>query len=130
MVGTTSVRQTIESANRQFEAAFNRGDTVALAALYTEDATVLPPGAPSVHGREAIQQFWQSVRDAGVRTATLATQDVQASGDYAHEIGAATLQIQPEGGAASTEQVKYVVVWKRQPGGTWQLHVDIWNANA
>jgi ketosteroid isomerase-like protein len=67
---------------------------------------------------------------ASITSATLATQDVRASRDYAHEIGAATLQVQLEGGVASTEQVKHLVVWKRQPGGAWWPHLDIWNTNA
>jgi len=38
------------------------------------------------------------------------------------------LTVQPEGKEASTASAKYVVVWKRQPDGSWQMHRDIWNS--
>ena len=37
-------RATIEKLNEVWMAAFNKGDAAAVAALYTEDAYVLPPG--------------------------------------------------------------------------------------
>lgn len=43
MVEMTTLQQEIEQRNRQFSAAFKRGDMAALAALYTEDARLMPP---------------------------------------------------------------------------------------
>jgi ketosteroid isomerase-like protein len=37
---------------------FARGDAAALAGMYTEDASLLPPGAEMIRGRAAIQAFW------------------------------------------------------------------------
>ena len=45
-------KATIQSLNDQFTRAFNAGDIAAVAAHYTEDATVLPPGAEMVTGQE------------------------------------------------------------------------------
>jgi uncharacterized protein (TIGR02246 family) len=129
MAGVGTLRQEIEQRNREFVAAFNRGDAAGVAAAYVEDARVLPPGGAMASGRKAIQEFWQSVMRIGVREVDLQTQQVESSGDLAYEIGSATLTIQPAGDSATTETVKYVVVWKRQAGGPWQLAVDIWNSN-
>jgi uncharacterized protein (TIGR02246 family) len=129
MVAAAGARQAIEQRNRELASAYSRGDTDGMAALYTEDAKVLPPGGETVTGRPAIGQFWQAVRDMGVQEVALNTLDVEASGDLAYEVGSATLKIQPAGGEATTDTVKYVVVWKRQAGGPWQLAVDIWNGN-
>ena len=41
----------IAEAHRRLERAFNRGDATAAAALYTEDAALLPPGADILTGR-------------------------------------------------------------------------------
>jgi ketosteroid isomerase-like protein len=41
------------ATNHRFEQAFNRGDAAAVAALYTENATLLPPGADLMTGRQA-----------------------------------------------------------------------------
>jgi uncharacterized protein (TIGR02246 family) len=129
MLGAETVRQEIEARNREFMAAFNRGDAAGVAAAYTADARILPPGAAAMSGRQAIEQFWQSVMDMGVREVDLRTEQAEAVGDLAYEVGSATLTIQPTGSAASTDIVKYVVVWKRQAGGAWQLAVDIWNSD-
>ena len=125
MVGVQGTRQEIEQRVREFEAAFNRRDAAALAAMYTEDATLLPPGSEMVSGRQAIQQFWQGAFDMGVSGGELRPQQIEARDDLAYEMSTATLRM----GDAGTQAVKYVVVWKRQTGGAWQLAVDIWNAN-
>ena len=120
-------RASIEKANAAFSEAFERGDLAALAALYTHDAIVFPPGGEMVKGRQAIEEFWKATRESGVRSAMLTTVDVGESGDLAHEVGTVLLTIQPEGKEPATVSAKYVVVWKRQTDGSWQLHRDIWN---
>ena len=130
MVGTTSVRQEIEERNRVFAAAFNRGDLAAVAALYTEDAKLLPPDGDMVSGRVGAEQVFTAVRALGIQGIELRTETVEAYGDVAHEIGTALLQLAPVGDMAGVVTGKYVVIWKRQGGGPWQLAVDIWNSNA
>jgi len=49
------------------------------------------------------------------------------SADVLHEVGRATIRIQPEGGGADTLAVRYVVVWERAQDGGVALAVDIWN---
>ena len=104
------VQQSIASNNRRFMDAFNRGDIGAVAALYTEDARLLPPNSEVIKGREGIRAFWQAVKDMGVEEAALETMELQESGDRAVEIGAYRLQIRPPGGQAITDKGKYVVV--------------------
>ena len=129
MVGVQGTRQEIEQRVREFEAAFNRRDAAALAAMYTEDARLLPPGSEMLSGRQAIQQFWQGVMDMGVREVDLQTEAVETNGDLAYEIGSATLKIQSQGDSPMTNTVKYVVVWQRRAKGPWQMAVDIWNSD-
>ena len=123
------VRNAIEAANQKFIEAFNRGDTAAIAAMYSSDAKVLPPNSQTVEGRQNIQSFWQSLITMGAKLGQLETIKVESRGDIAYEVGKYTLSIQPAGGQAVTDTGKYVVVWKRQGGG-WRLAADIWNTNA
>jgi ketosteroid isomerase-like protein len=81
MVG--GVAHQIEQRNKLFEADFNGGNFAALATAYTEHATVMPPDAEPVHGRPAIQQFWQTVKNSGVESIALHTTSVDAHGDMA-----------------------------------------------
>ena len=68
-------KATIEKLNDAWTAAFNKGDAAAVAAMYTEDAYVLPPGAEIVKGHVAIEAFWrQAAQQMG--DAKLTTVDV------------------------------------------------------
>ncbi len=128
MAETETTRQEIAQLSRQFGEIFTRGDMAALAALYTEDGQVLPPGGPTARGHQAIRQFWQGARDSGIEAAELQTLEVVGGGDLACEIGRGTLTIRGGGGTSRVE-VRYVVVWRRQGDG-WKMAVDTWNSEA
>jgi uncharacterized protein (TIGR02246 family) len=117
---------TIQQLNDKWESAFNQGDAAAVAAMYTEDSYVLPPGGNMVKGRTAIEAFWkQAARQVG--NPKLVTVSVLPLGPRAAvEIGTVTLETK----AQPPQQIvgKYAVVW-RKVGGRWLLATDIWNAN-
>ena len=116
----------IQKLNDAWTAAFNKGDAATVAAMYTEDAYVLPPGADMVKGRAAIEGFWQGAAQQ-MGDAKLTTVDVLALGpDAAREVGTVTLKTK----AQPPQEIagKYVVVW-RKIGGNWKLATDIWNTN-
>ena len=121
------VRMKIEAANRAFESAVARGDAAAAARdVYTRDCTIMPPGAPAVHGRDAAEQFWPVVvAQLGVQEVRLSTIELQSLGRGAYEIGRATLSL--ANGSEAT--AKFVVIW-REEDGQWRWHVDIWNLDA
>jgi ketosteroid isomerase-like protein len=119
-----AVRKSVDEGNRNFGSAVARRDYASLAALYTENAKVLPPDGPIVSGRSAIEEFWRSAANAlGLTEATLKTIDLEVGGDTAHEVGEASLKL----GGGQTVAVKYLVVWMRGGDGHWRLHRDIWN---
>jgi ketosteroid isomerase-like protein len=96
-----AVRKSIDEGNRNFGGAVGRRDYAGLAALYTENAKVLPPDGPVVTGRSI---------------------DLEVAGDTAHEVGEATLKV-----GAGEARAKYLVVWMKGGDGNWRLHRDIWN---
>jgi uncharacterized protein (TIGR02246 family) len=126
--GVREARAAIEVANAKFSEAFARGDAKALSAMYTSDAIAFPPDSEMIRGNEAIGAYWKATRDGGVQSAVLTTDDVGRSGDVAYEAGKVSLSIQPAGKEPTTATAKYVVVWKRQPDGSWKMHRDIWNS--
>ena len=116
----------IQKLNDAWTAAFNKGDAAAVAAMYTEDAYVLPPGAEIVKGRTAIEAFWrQAAQQMG--DAKLTVLDVLPLGRAAaREIGTVTLKTKSQ---PPQEVVgKYVVVWQKV-GSAWKLATDIWNTD-
>jgi uncharacterized protein (TIGR02246 family) len=116
----------IEKMNDVWTAAFNKGDAAAVAALYAEDAYVLPPGSGMVKGRAAIEAFWRQAAQQ-MTDAKLTTIDVLPLGrSAAREIGTVTLKTKSQ---PPQEIVgKYVVVW-RKVGREWKLATDVWNTD-
>jgi uncharacterized protein (TIGR02246 family) len=106
--------------------AFNKGDSAAIAAMYAEDAYVLPPGHDIVKGRAAIEAFWKGATQQ-LGNAKLVAVDVMPLGPRAgREIGTFSFETK----AQPPQQVvgKYVVIW-RKIGPHWLLVTDIWNMN-
>ena len=126
-VDPAQVRAAVDQGNAKFEEAVQNQDAAALAALYTSDATLLPPGGGIVRGRAGAEELWGSVLSGmELKAVDLSTVELEISGDTAFEIGEATLNLEPEGGEPMTQFAKYVVVWKKEDG-TWKLYWDIWN---
>lgn len=122
------VRAAIERADKAFGEAYARGDFAAIAGMYSADAIAFPPESDMVKGRAAIEAFWRSARDTGVKSVDLNVVDVTSSGNLAAETGTAALHVQGvAGGADAIVRVKYIVVWKKE-GASWRLYRDIWNS--
>jgi uncharacterized protein (TIGR02246 family) len=119
-------KPSIQKANEDWMAAFNKGDAAGVAALYAEDAYVLPAGAEMAKGRRAIETFWKkTVQQLG--DAKLKTLDLQSLGPgSAREVG--TFSFKTKGDNPEVVVGKYVVVWRKM-GGQWKLITDIWNMN-
>ncbi|MBV9523226.1 MAG: DUF3225 domain-containing protein [Alphaproteobacteria bacterium] len=118
-----NVKTSIDKANETFASDFAKGDAASLAALYTEQATILPPGAPMMKGRKNIEAFWKQAMTS-LKDLKLKAIEVQSFGaSTAREIGTFSAEAgqQPVVG-------KYVVIWKKS-GKDWHLDSDIWNTD-
>jgi uncharacterized protein (TIGR02246 family) len=125
-----TTRESIEAVGKKLCERANAGNGAGVAELYTEDATLMPPGAARLDGRAAIQQFWQGMLDAGVGDISLATQEVEEAGDSAVEVGLISATAPGDGDARVSLTGKYIVIYRRDGGGNWRLHRDIWNFDA
>ena len=119
-------KASIDKLNAKFAEAFNKGDAVAVASMYTTDAVVLPPGAAMVKGRTAIQSFWQGASQqlGDMKLTTLEVKPL--GGGWARELGTFSLKLKSQPGQEAVG--KYVVLWQKV-GEEWQLATDIWNTN-
>lgn len=116
-------RGAIEATVDRYVTASNEGDAEELAALYADDAVLLPPDHEPIHGREAIGEFWQQGTDAGLEVTTLR---LEVDGDLAYLIGRYRL---PPTAQEEADSGQYVLCLKRQEDGTWKLTADIWNGS-
>ena len=115
--------------NRDFAAALNAKDAKAAAALYTEDAVLVPPGEPLVRGRAAIEEYWRGAIEAGgVRDVSAETIDALSSGALGYELGSFAFTVNGPDGAPLTERGRYVELLRREPDGRWLSTHGIWNA--
>ena len=121
----TALRAEIEAANKQFMDTFAKADAAGLAAAYTDDALVLPPGSQTLEGRAAIESLWKGLLSLPVKEIQLETREIFGHDGEACEVG--RYRIIANDGSVF-EAGKYVVVWRRGESG-WKLHRDIWNAD-
>ena len=62
--GRQDVRQAVEAFVTKYLDAYNKKDAAGVAALYTEDGFLVPPG-PITTGKQNIEKAWRAVFDAG-----------------------------------------------------------------
>ena len=62
-----SVRETVEAGGKAVADGINNKDAASIANLYTQDASLFPPGAPRQDGREAAQDFLAGRHRHGAR---------------------------------------------------------------
>lgn len=98
-------------------------------AFYAPDAVLMPPNHPSVEGHAGIQGFLQGLIDSGLSRIVLETTSVASVGDLAYGRGRYTLTLAPAAGTPGQDTGKYIVVYRRAPGGPWRAVADIFNSD-
>jgi uncharacterized protein (TIGR02246 family) len=119
-----SDRQDIQRTLERYVEASRSQDAAALAALYADDAVLLPPEEEMVVGREAIERFWQDGMEPGLSVETVR---VQLQGEAGYLIGRYTL---PATDDAPADSGKTVLCFRREAGGRWAVTADIWNSSS
>jgi uncharacterized protein (TIGR02246 family) len=122
------VRRAVERLNLAFGEGFRRGDAAAVAALYTDDAVLLPPNSEIVRGRQGIEKYWRKAIQNGLKDVVMTTIELSVSGDAFHVIGDYTAKISDKGQKLHEEKGKYIIIGKRTAAG-WKVHRDIWNSS-
>ena len=119
----------IRAQTTSWEKAYNSADAKALAALYADDALLLPPGVAGARGRAAIQEFFAkdvaASKAAGAVFTLNPKTDVGVSRNMGWESG--TYKVTVKG--AVVETGKFLSVSRKQ-NGKWLYIRDTWNADA
>jgi uncharacterized protein (TIGR02246 family) len=114
--------QAVRDVVARYEAASNEGDAVALAALYADDALLLPPDGDIVAGRDAILAFWQDGIESGIAFEVVESSASDGSG---YVVGRFLMEANA---TAPADSGKYVLCLRRQRDGAWRVVADMWNA--
>ena len=117
----------IHGLARQFSAAYVRGDAAAMAELYTSDAVIFPERSAAIKGRDAIRRYWTLPADRRITRHTITPAQISVDGRHAYDHGTFEIAGVRDGKAWGPSRGKYVVVWRRE-GGSWRIHLDMWNS--
>jgi uncharacterized protein (TIGR02246 family) len=98
---------------------------------YAEDATWLPPNAPTVHGRDAIRAGWAQFLASPNLTIDwqITKLDVSHSGDLAYVLYSYQLTMQGPNGKPISDHGKDLAVWQKQSDGSWKMVADAYNSD-
>jgi uncharacterized protein (TIGR02246 family) len=134
---STDTRAADQKAISDLEAAWNANckskDLEKIVSIYADDANFMDPNVPTVKGKEAIRAYFKPILDDKnfALVAAPATVEVAKGGDLAYTQGTYTLTMtDAKTRKPVTEKGKYVMVYKKQPDGSWKAIQDIGNADA
>jgi ketosteroid isomerase-like protein len=125
------LRQQLVAFAKKYDEAFNNNDAAAAAALYTEDAVIVPETGP-VNGRQAIEKWYADGLQKWHDSNHLVTVDQ----DSPHIIGTAGNQIWATGVWSTTIQgqnggpIQLKGYWSAiyiREGDDWKIRMLTWN---
>jgi uncharacterized protein (TIGR02246 family) len=118
----------LRANDQKFADAVLAKNWAAAAALYTADASFMPPNGPEVKG-PAMIQAWMGAFPP-VTSFTLEPQEVDGVGNLAYVRGIYTMSFTLPGATAPTEDHgKYIVIGRKQADGSWLISQDIFNSD-
>lgn len=124
-VNIEQARAALLTADREWSQSAK--DPEKFLSFFAPDASVYAPGMPISTGAAAIKaSFTEMNAMPGFSIAwTPAKADVTTSGELGYTSGAYKMTA-----GGTTENGKYLTVWKKVPGDTWKVMEDIFNADA
>ena len=116
----------IRAADAEWVKAVGAKDMQQSTSYYADTAQLFAPNAPAAQGKDAIQKAFTGLLAMPGFALTFAPTKVEVSrsGDLAYETGDYELTTNDKKGKPQTTKAKYVVVWGKQPDGTWKALVD------
>jgi len=95
--------------------------------FYAADAVFLQPTGERITGSAALRSLFQTIMATFNSDLTLHSQNLETSGDLAYDSGdfEETLTTIATG-AKIMAKGSYVMIFKRQPNGSWQIVQQVW----
>lgn len=122
-----ALKDEIQAAQDRLAEAVAARDPERAAALYTEDARLMPQGGPTCAERSAIAGFFAGAFGNGIVGARFTTEEADGDDAQAVETGRYELYAGPPGGdRILAAEGRYLVVWRKRDG-EWRMHRDMFN---
>jgi len=121
----------VEDTWDKYSIAMNAENPDLWISLWDENGIQMPPGAPAVVGRPAIEKgIHESYQALDWEEFTINLEEVRVAGDWGFARGTYSASITPRaGGETAFLDGKYLTILKRQPDGSWKIFRDCFNSN-
>jgi ketosteroid isomerase-like protein len=116
--------ETVKTLDAAIIAGINAKDAGKATAPYGMDGAIMPPGAPTMSGHDAIRGYWQAAIDGGLSDVVASPTAAHVSEDFAVTMGTLTASM---GGQELAG--KYILYFHKGDDG-WKVQRDIWNFDA
>ena len=125
---TGADEQAIRAASDEYVRLEVSGDAEKWAALSTPDVVMMPEREKTIQGRDGLVA-WARQLPAGGKLA-VSMREIRGYGKIAIERGSYTATASAQQNAPpQTATGNYLVVWERQPSGSWLITRNIWNSD-
>jgi ketosteroid isomerase-like protein len=111
------------------QAASEGKDVEKVVAYWTDDAVIVPSGAPIISGKAAIRDYVkQSFETPGFKISwkTLDA-SVSSDGSMGYTTAESSFTFQGPDGKLQTQTGRGVAIWRRNSDGQWKCVYDTWN---
>ncbi|MBC7787034.1 MAG: nuclear transport factor 2 family protein [Methylophilaceae bacterium] len=124
----SDIQTQLSNVNEAFDSAFNGQQIDKIAALYADNATVLPaPAGSPVKGTAAIEQFFSGLITAGVIDHHLELVEAVEDSHLAYQTGRWSGAMMDAEGARQTFGGNVQLIYRKQNDGAWKVVSHIWN---
>ncbi|QMU59602.1 MAG: DUF4440 domain-containing protein [Boseongicola sp.] len=115
---------TVKALDAAIIEGINAKDADKATAPYAEDGAIMPPGAPTMSGHDAIRSYWQAAIDGGLSDVVASPTAAEVNGDSAVTMGTLAASMGGQGLSG-----KYILYFRNGDDG-WKVQRDIWNFDA
>ena len=122
----------IHKREDEFLAAHSFYDGAKLADFYTDDALLIPPNEPIVHGKKAIAEWYENEfkKAPPIENPKVTLEDIEICGNMAFIRGDFILKFEGQiTDKPIIQNLRFISIWQRQSDDTWKFYCDIWNTN-
>ncbi len=124
-IDSTDAAKIVASEQQVFMDAFRKGDSIAVANVYTTDAKVMNAGMPAAEGVDSIIHFFGRIFRNGPLMITTKTLGVWSSSGMIVEDGK---WIMADTAGKAYDHGKYLILWKTEDG-KWKKFRDCHNSD-
>jgi uncharacterized protein (TIGR02246 family) len=117
----------VRATDAQWLAAAQARDLERILPFWADDATIIPSAEPAITGKAAIRQYVAGAFGSPGFSISWQTDkiEVSSSGDLAYSTGTNQITFNNTEGKTVVANNRAVVVWKKQPDGSWKCIVDM-----